>query len=142
MQFSVVNDDSFNRLAAAYAALRDVKASGAWPDEVDWLVYFDDEAIGRFWWPTVAERDEHWRRYQATPVPDRDTDPALKTPWDFESMLDAFRDGEYELLKCERMDAETGRLTFDPHAWPYGGCGCMKALIEAFGHTVTAEPVV
>jgi hypothetical protein len=76
------------------------------------------------------------RRWFSTPVPERFTDTSLETPWDFGSMIDAFRNGEYDLLGCRRLTATAGRLEFDPHAWPYGGTGCMRALIEAFGHRV------
>ena len=52
------------------------------------------------------------RRWQSTPVPQRFTDPSLKTPWTLESMIDAFRNGD-DLLGCERLSECVGdsRLT-------------------------------
>lgn len=54
-------------------------------------------------------------------------------------MIDAFRNGDYDLLGCRRASLRIGRLAFEPFGWPYGGTGCMRALIEAFGHRVTAD---
>jgi hypothetical protein len=55
-------------------------------------------------------------------------------------MIDALKNGEYELLGCEKISDRVGRFGFDPHCNPYGGTGCMRALIEAFDHRVTHEP--
>ncbi|MBI5761003.1 MAG: hypothetical protein HZA46_20965 [Planctomycetales bacterium] len=63
----------------------------------------------------------------------------MKTPWDFESMIDAFRNGEYNLLRVIRASENTGALQFEALACPYGGTGCMHALIECFGGIVTGE---
>jgi hypothetical protein len=76
------------------------------------------------------------RRWFATPVPRRFTDSSLHHWWHFGSMTDAFRNGVYDLLDCRKVADGVGRLEFDPHAWPYGGTACMRALVEAFGHRV------
>ncbi|MFO0796789.1 MAG: hypothetical protein U0804_04875 [Gemmataceae bacterium] len=140
VEFAIADDDRFRRLAVVFDALRAAKQTDEWHDDEYWLGYFDREARAHFWWPTAAELDDWNRRWFSTPVPDRFTDPTLVTPWGFSSMIDAFRNGDYDLLACERHARRAGRLTFEPHAWPYGGCGCMRALIEAFGHVVTDEP--
>ena len=46
--------------------------------------------------------------------PQRFTDPSLVTPWDFGSLIDAFRNGDYELLGCERVSERAGRLVLRP----------------------------
>ena len=74
------------------------------------------------------------RRWQSTPVPQRFTGPSLKTPWTLESMIDAFRNGD-DLLGYERLSECVGRLSFDS----YGGTDCMRAVVESFGHWLTAE---
>ncbi len=51
--------------------------------------------------------------------------------------MDAFVNGEYNLVSCELTDDGTARLNFDTLAYPYGGVGCMVALVEAFGGVVT-----
>jgi len=141
VEFEIVNDDRFSRLVAVFNALRVAKQSDEWRDDDYWLAFFDEQARSHFWWPTAAEMEDWNRRWFSTPVPERFTDPALATLWDFGSMIDAFQSGEYDLLACERRTDRIGRLSFEPHGWPYGGSGCMTALIEAFGHKVTVEPV-
>jgi hypothetical protein len=140
VEFAVTDDDRFRRLTAVFDALRDAKLADDWQDDDYWLGFFDAEALSWFWWPTPAEQEDWNRRWFSTPVSQRFTDPTLVTPWDFGSMIDAFRNGDYDLLGCERVSPQAGRLVFDPHGWPYGGAGCMRALVEAFGHRVTAEP--
>jgi hypothetical protein len=55
-------------------------------------------------------------------------------------MTDALKNGDYELLGCRKISDDVGRFEFEPRGYPYGGTGCMKALIEAFDHRVTHEP--
>ena len=54
-------------------------------------------------------------------------------------MIEAFYNGEYSLVLVDRTSDTTGRLQFVPEAWPYGGTGCMVALVECFDGKVTAE---
>ena len=136
VEFGIADDARLGRLVAVVEALRQAKQTDEWRDDYHWLGYFDEEARARFWWPTPEELKDWERRWFSTPVPERFTDPSLETPWDFGSMIDAFRNGEYDLLGCHRVSATAGRLEFDSHAWPYGGTGCMRALVEAFGHRV------
>ena len=56
------------------------------------------------------------------------------------SLLEAFKNGDYELLPIVRLTETEAALPFNPTGNPYGGTGCMRALIEAFGHRVIAEP--
>jgi hypothetical protein len=96
-------------------------------------------AMAHFWSPTPEELADWQKRWFSTPVPQRWTDTNLKTPWIFSSMIEAFYDGEYDLIACERISDSEGQLTFFPEAYPYGGTGCMKALIEAFDCIVVRE---
>ncbi|MGC4005744.1 MAG: hypothetical protein QM811_22535 [Pirellulales bacterium] len=136
----IADDECFRRLVTVFDALRAAKLADDWRDDEYWLGFFDTEARSRFWWPTPTELKDWNQRWFSTPVPQRFTDPSLVVPWDFGSMIDAFRAGDYDLLECERISPLAGRFVFDPHNWPYGGTGCMRALIEAFGHRVTAVP--
>ena len=54
-------------------------------------------------------------------------------------MLESFHNGEYILLRLIRTSENTGALRFEALACPYGGTGCMRALIECFGGIVTGE---
>jgi hypothetical protein len=141
VEFEIGPEEGLSRLSSVFEALRAAKSSGDWRDDDYWLDFFDSEARTRFWWPSTAERDEWLKRWLSTPVPQRFHDPSLVTPWDFGSMIDAFRNGDYELLSCERVSERIGQLSFDPLGWPYGGTECMRALIEAFGHRVTNEVI-
>ena len=138
--FKVDNVARFEALRAAYEAIKHDKDTDEWRVEEDWLSFFDDEALAYFWWPTKEETEAYWARWWGTPIPQRWTDPAVQAPsWDFLSMIDAFKNGEYELQACRLVDEGHGQLEFDPWAFPYGGTGCMRMLIRAFGFEVTAE---
>ena len=71
------------------------------------------------------------------PIAITPTDQAMGLTWDFDSLIDAFVNGEYNLLSCEMTDDRKARLCFYALAYPYGGVGCMVALVEAFGGVVT-----
>jgi hypothetical protein len=60
----------------------------------------------------------------------------LQTPWDFDSLIDAFANGEYELLGIRRL-GEHAPLEFEPATFPYGGVNCMTALVEALEGPIT-----
>lgn len=57
-------------------------------------------------------------------------------------MIGAIKAGEYELVACKQVDDNTGRLEYEPLAWPYGGEGCLHMLIQAFECVVTEEDVL
>jgi hypothetical protein len=63
----------------------------------------------------------------------------LQSIWDFGSMIEAFHKGVYNLLRITRTSDNTGALRFEALAYPYGGTGCMRALIECFGRIVTGK---
>lgn len=100
---------------------------------------FDEQSLRSFWWPSKQEINNHVKRWQASAIPQRFTDPTLKTPWDFSSMIDSLLTGEYELLSCKLLTSEIGVLTFSPYSLPYGGSGAMKALIQSFDCEVISE---
>ena len=140
LDFALSDAERFSKLQIVFAALKDAKSADTIdPDDDSWLGLFDDSAREYFWWPTPEEVADWQRRWESTPVPQRFTDPSLVTPWDFSSMIEAFKNGEYELVALDRTTDTTGRLTFNPLAWPFGGTNCMRALIESFGGVVTHE---
>jgi hypothetical protein len=138
--FTLTDSERFARLEAVFNALREGK-SGEFTDAANphWRTFFDEVALKHFWWPTPEERLDWQLRWQSTPVDRRHTDPALKHAWDFASMIDAFYHGDYDLIALDRTSPNTGRLRFDPHGYPFGGTGCMHALIECSGGTITGE---
>ncbi len=139
VEFRATDEERFEKLRSAMAALVGAKESDEWRDDEYWLGFFDEAARGHFWWTTEAEAAEHSRRWLATPVEQRFTDPSLETPWDFGSMIDAFRNGDYLLLGIRTLSDGVTRIEFDPFGYPYGGMGCMVAIVEAFGFRVTGR---
>lgn len=135
--FAIASDERYTALVCAYDRIRECKTSNVWPEtKEDWTPYFDKRAFEHFWWPTEPELEDWKQRYLATPVPKRFTDPSLRHPWDFLSLFDAFKNGDYDLLPIERLSASEAVLPLDPFGHPFGGTGCMRTLIEAFDHRV------
>lgn len=134
VSFRISSQQQLERLSRVVSELRHDKESGEFRSDEDWKAYFTADELKSFWTPTDAERADWQKRWQATPVPDRFTDPSLETPWDFGSMLDSIREGEYSLLGVRSNDMTTGFLEFDPEAYPFGGTGCLRALVIAYGH--------
>lgn len=54
-------------------------------------------------------------------------------------MIDAFYNGDYDLIAIDRTWDSTARVRFVPFAWPIGGTGCMKALMKTLEGQITAE---
>jgi hypothetical protein len=136
VEFSIQDDDRLQAVTAVVDELQRDKEAGALEPGPKWRALFGERALAHFWWPTAAELDAWLRRWEATPVEERSTDPALKTPWGFDSLIDAFANGDYRLLGIRRS-GDRARLEFDPNGFPYGGVDCMQALVEAFDFRVT-----
>jgi hypothetical protein len=137
VEFAIADEQRFDRLAKVFDALKAAKESDAWADESYWRRFFDTDQLAQFWSPTQAEADEHLRRWLAAPLETRSTDPSLRKPWTFMSMIGAFENGDYSLIACVRGGSQLrGRIEFEPHGHPYGGTGAVRKLIETFGHQV------
>lgn len=137
VEFAVDNTARYASLSAVFAALKHDKDIGSFRDDADWLEFFDDEALSRFWWPTREERVEWEIRWQAAPLDER---LLLEPPsWGFGSLFEAFANCELELISCHMIDTERARLEYNPLAYPYGGTGCIRMLIVAFGFRIISE---
>jgi hypothetical protein len=136
IRFRISSDEQFRQLETVFAALQAAKQGNSFQAENDWLSFFDTKARSYFWFPNEEEAKDWEQRWLSTSIKQRFTAPSLKTPWDFYSMIEAFEDGDYELLACQRISDEVGCLEFEPFGFPFGGTECMKALIEAFGHRI------
>jgi hypothetical protein len=140
VEFEITDPARFEALRVVFNAIREAKEASSFTDDHSgWVTYFDDTSRLFFRWSTPEEDAEWERRWFATPVPQRWHDPTLRRGWSLEAMIEAFRNGEYDLGACELVNETTGRLTFYEHAYPFGGTGCMRVLIEAFGHRVTKD---
>ena len=72
---------------------------------------FDEQILAYFWRPSKQELQHHAQRWFATPVPQRLSDPALKHPWDFESMIDSVLiPGCDRRKKYERIQRRSSRF--------------------------------
>jgi len=110
--------------------LRGAKLSGEFRDEDHWLGFFDKAAQAQFWWPSDEKVRELKIQLEATPVSERMTDRRLQRAWLFGSMIEAIRDGEVELVGCERGSGSIGRLEFIPWTQPFGGTPSLKAWLN------------
>ena len=122
----------YESISRVIQALGDAKRTEDFRDETYWLGFFDERARSKFWWPTQEEVDEWLARWESIPPNYRTLDPSLQKPWHFASMIDAFREGEYDLLGCRKVEEGVARIEYEPLALPFGGTGCMCALVEAF----------
>jgi hypothetical protein len=138
IEFEFSDKERFMMLVKMFNALNEAKRAHSFPNDDFWLSFLDEQARAFFWWPTERELQEWIKRWQATPVSQRFTD-STQLRWTFGSMLDAFQNGEYELVACTLVSNGVGRLEFEPLAWPYGGTGCIQALVEAFGCRVVKD---
>jgi hypothetical protein len=138
LQFSMHDQDRFQQLVKVFNRLKQDKAQNRIDDdERSYLPYFDQAALSFFWWPTDSEIEAWEKRWRATPNETRWTDPSLERPWMFGSMIHVIQDCEFELVSCRLITPDLARLEFQPLSDPYGGSGCLQALIEAFGFTVS-----
>jgi hypothetical protein len=134
VEFRVRSTEQLSRLSRVVEALREAKLNDTFPVDEEWRAYFTQDEIDTFWWPTVEERKDWERRWFSTPVRKRFNDPSLKTPWDFGSMIEAIRYGEYSIVGVRSGNKAKAYLEYDPTAYPYGGTGALSALVLAFGH--------
>ena len=140
MEFVVDEARRFEALCVVYDELRKDKEAGVFRPDEEWRELFGADALARFWWPSEAEAEAHMARWWATPVPQRFEDPGLRPPsWIFGSLLEAFQNLDAVLLGGRRVEADRGRLEFEPNGWPFGGTGCLRMLAEAFGCRVVGE---
>src|SRR4051794_23055368 len=117
IEFEVHDGERFGQLQVVFSALQQAKRSGTFPEADYWLRLFDESARAYFWWPTEDELDEWLRRWNAAPLPQRASDPSLKTGWDFESMIEGFRSGEFDLLDCRFVSGSRARMEFEVYGW-------------------------
>lgn len=139
IEFVVKDSARFEVLQKVFNEFKDSKEKASIKEDNFYLEFFDDEAKSYFGWYSEEENLEWANKWIALPIEKRWNDPSLQRKWDFGSMIDAFKCGEYELISCEMISKDTARIKYNPWAYPYGGTGCMKALIESFGFEVTKD---
>src|SRR5579871_6319770 len=136
IEFSVSSPERFAALHRVFAEIKHDKDADEWRSNAELLSLFDAEALSHFYWPPDDVRRQRWEDLQTRPIIETPTEQTTDLTWDFDSLLDAFVNGEYNLLSCEMIADRKARLNFYALAYPYGGVGCMVALVEAFGGVV------
>jgi hypothetical protein len=134
IEFSLPSVDQFESLKRVFSALKNAKQEDDFPEDTYWLGFFDDQARSMFSWLTKLETDAAIQRWRES-----NHDPKFIPGWDFGSWIDAVRDGEYILKSCEQINRNTGRLVFEPFAWPFGGTDALHMLLKAFGCIIIAD---
>lgn len=137
VEFSISSPERFAALRRVFAELKRDKDAEDWRSNEELLKVFDAEALSHFYWPPDDVRRQRLEDLRTRPIIETPTEQATGLTWDFDSLMDAFVNGEYNLLSCEMVDDRKARLNFYALAYPYGGVGCMVALVEAFSGVVT-----
>jgi hypothetical protein len=139
VEFAVHDPERFRALQRVFQALKKDKDAARFRNPDEWLGVVTDEVKARFAGADERAREAHDLAKEIDPRPIRitPTSETLGLRWDFFSMIDAFENGEYELRSCEMVGASVARWSVYALAYPYGGVGCMVALIEAHGFRVT-----
>ncbi|MGH4124406.1 MAG: hypothetical protein ACREV6_15895 [Clostridium sp.] len=129
-EFEINNEDKFKKLQDFYYAIKLNKdKAGIISNDLKWIDYFDEDTLMKFWWPSSDDLKVYVKLWGETPVEERFICPRLQHPWDFESMIDAFANGGYELISCKKLSEKKGRIEYNPWSWPYGGADSFRALI-------------
>lgn len=135
VEFESKDEASLRRLTEFFAMVKAAKQSEAPVDEAHLLGYLTEDERSYFWDPTpeeMAQWNEHWF---STPLPMRHSAAMVLPQWELGSLLDAFWNGDYELVGVIQ-EGQRHFVAFNPHGYPYGGTGSFVALVECFGHRV------
>jgi hypothetical protein len=116
--------------------LSEAKRSGIFPEDAEWNAYFDSSSLAYFEKLSPVEWKEWEADWKAASIERRHRDSSLSPHWDFESFLDALKNGEW-LISSLQVTVSSLALIFEPMAYPYGGAECLIASVEAFGQEVT-----
>ena len=135
LKFEPMNDDTLARSISALKLIIEAKCNNIHLNQSDLEHLFLENELRYFSKLTPDEHKEWVEFWKKTPISLRHS-PDLPTPqWDFDSMIQTFMNGEYEIIGIQQDDNEW-YLKFSPYSDPYGGTGCMVAFLESFNHRV------
>lgn len=131
IQFNSIAQNNRQALAAVF----DLIAQGKRAGEVDGSALA--ELLGeryktRFWWPTPQEQDDWVKKYIASDENTRDTDPALKRPWDFPTWVDALDHIDIDLQSLTIDEQGFGIIGFEQPPNPSGNLETIKELVRLY----------
>jgi hypothetical protein len=136
VEFSSNGDSMLLRTIECVNLVAALKRDGILDDE-HLADEFSAAEMSYFWSPTPEEMRDWNAHWFSIPVPERHS-PKMPTPgWDYGSMVDAIAGAEFALTG---VATEQGRsyLTFEPFSYTFGGTGCLVALLECLGNSVSA----
>ena len=137
VNFKIRDEAALRRLTAVVEEFKRQKVSAIALDGEHWLQFFQGSDRDEFWWPDDAEAKRWDQFWFSIPLPLRLSPTMPHPPWHLGSMVENILEGDYDLIRsCNRGDKQ-GRLEFEPHSYPYGGTGALRALVRAFGHEIT-----
>jgi hypothetical protein len=136
IHFEQLPTENIPKLKALFSLLKQQKDADALEGE-DIRRLLGSVVDEKFWHPTEEERQDWQRRWDSTPVEKRFTDPSLKTPWDFDSWVDALENAEIQYLRLSIEQDGHGVLEFDQLACPSGGIESSEEIIKILGGVVT-----
>ncbi|MDO3620780.1 hypothetical protein Q3O98_06695 [Ralstonia pseudosolanacearum] len=118
--FESNGERALQRLTEFFDLVKAAKDSDEPADESKLSAYLT-EGERSYFSNLTAEEAAEWNEYWfSTPLPKRHS-PEMPTPqWDFGSMLDAFWNGDYDLVAIRAQETRHA-LEFNPHGYPYGG---------------------
>ncbi len=137
VEFSIQSPERFAALQRVFAELKHDKDANDWRSSDELVKFFDSEALRHLFWPADDVRRQRLEDLRTRPIIETPTERSTGLTWDFDSLIDAFVNGEYNLISCEMTKNRMPRFAFDALAYPYGGVGCMVALVEIFAGVVT-----
>lgn len=135
IEFASKDTNSLYRAIELFTMIKVAKKTDDTTNDRPFINYLTDAERSYFGNPSPEEEQEWSDEWFSTPLEIRHSSRMLTPPWDLESMLYAFWIGDYELIDIQEQKGKY-YLRFDPHGYPYGGTGCMVALLECFGHRV------
>ncbi|MEM8777561.1 MAG: hypothetical protein AAGF26_01555 [Cyanobacteria bacterium P01_G01_bin.49] len=135
VEFVPKDTESLYRTIELFGMVKAAKEANEAVNEKPLVDYLSDVERAYFWNPSPEESKEWHDQWFSTPLEIRHSRKMLTPQWHLESMLDAFWNGDYDLVAIQE---ENGKhyLTFYPYGYPYGGTGCMVAFLECFGHRI------
>lgn len=150
LRYKVGNAERHKKLEILFQKLKEEKEkyyeTGNEPSsEIEnWIEYLDDEA--KEWFskigaqPNSEERKIYDQLWKLTKPEVRLNHPMFNTGerWSLDSMIHVIFQGDYELIKIEKVDNE-GTLFYNPGGTPFGGTESLVQLIESFGNKVTYD---
>ena len=135
VEFRPKDSESLQRTKDFFGMIKAAKQLDDSPQDTQFLDFLSENERSYFWNPTPEEQAAWSKHWFSTPIEIRHSPQMLMPKWQFGSMLDSFWQGDYEL---DSIKEDSGRhlLTFNPNGYPFGGTGCMAAMLESFGHKV------